>query len=126
MRPFHTRTGWIFLILIPLVASLFYPLVFPGRPFYLTWIDGLTYASLLMLMAGGVLLVRNGRFFYGFMDSCKRFWRSMRKKESFIREQEGRRTEPVYQQKTWSPMPFLLVGFFYFLLTLALSILSIS
>jgi len=125
MQPFHTRTGWIFLFLIPPVASLLYSLVLPGSPFYLTWIDGLTYASLLMLMAGGALLVRNGRFFYGFMDSCKRFFRSLRKKESFIREQEGRRTEPVYQQKAWSPMPLLLAGFFYFLLSLALSIFSI-
>jgi len=121
-----TRTGWIFLALIPVIASLFYTLVFPGDPYYLTWIDGLTYASLLILMVGAILLVRNGRFFYGFTDSCKRFLRSLRKKESYIREQEGRRADVVFQPKTWSPMPFLLVGFFYFLLSLALSILSIS
>lgn len=121
-----TRTGWIFLALVPVIASLFYTLVFPGDPYYLTWINGLTYASLLILMVGAILLVRNGRFFYAFTDSCKRFLRSLRKKESYIREQEGRRADVVFQPKTWSPMPFLLVGFFYFLLSLALSILSIS
>lgn len=121
-----TRTGWMLLALSPVIASLFYSLVFPSDPYYLTWLDGLTYASLLMLMIGAILLVRNGRFFYGFIDSCKRFLRSLRKKESFIHEQEGRRADAVYQQKAWSPTPFLLVGFFYFLLSLALSILSIS
>jgi|GEM_PF-2536629 len=126
MRSSLTATGWITLALVPICASLLYTLLFPEGPFYLLWVDGLTYSSLIMMMAGGCVLIRNGRFFFGFVDSCKRFLRSFRKKESFIREQEGRRADPVYHQTKWSSIPFLLVGFFYFVLSLILSIVYLS
>lgn len=120
-----TKTRQSLLNLSPLFGACLYTLLSEKGSSYLGWIDGITYTSLLLLMVSGVLFIRNGKFFSAFTDSCKRFFSSLRKKEAYIREREGRKQHVGYQSRSLPFLPVFGVGISYFLVSLLLSFLYV-
>ncbi|MEJ8544679.1 DUF3899 domain-containing protein [Brevibacillus borstelensis] len=102
------------------------PLSFGG------WVDGLCYASLLLLMAWGILFVIQGNFFTAFRISCKRFFAPWRRQESFIRQVEGGQiesgqaqgghSEASFQSRVMAHGLFFWVGAGYFALSFICSL----
>lgn len=120
-----TKTRQTLLNLSPLLGACLYTLLSEKSSYFLGWIDGITYTSLLLLMVSAVLFIRNGKFFSAFADSCKRFFSSLRKKEAYIREREGRKQQVEYQSRPLPFLPVFGVGISYFLLSLLLSFLYV-
>lgn len=119
----------------PLFATL-YARFFANQPTWQGWVDGLSYGSLLVLMAWGVLYVIHGGFFTAFWLSCKRFFASWRRQEDFLRQVEGtadpymgsgdeKQEKAVYQAEPVSHGLLLWAGVGYFLLSFFCS-LSVS
>lgn len=120
-----TKTQQTLLNLSPVLGACLYTLLSEKVSSFLAWIDGITYTSLLLLMVSGVLFIRNGKFFSAFADSCNRFFSSLRKKEAFIREREGRKQHVGYQSRSLPFLPVFGVGISYFLVSLLLSFLYV-
>jgi len=138
MSPANWSSGWQMASLIagpPLFALAFG--FFSPSPLSLGgFADGLCYASLLLLMAWGVLFVIQGQFFTAFWISCKRFFASWRRQESYIRKVEGGQNEGMYEltgqdDVSFHPRliphgPFFWAGAGYFAVSFIFSLLFIK
>lgn len=120
-----TRMKWITLALSPALGALLYTLAMSQISSALYWIDGLAYSSLLLFLCGGIMFIRNVRFFRAFWESCKRFYAVFRKREMYLREREGRQNNVFYREKELPHRPVLLVASGSFLLSLLLSVLYV-
>lgn len=93
-----------------------------------TWIgfiNFLFYISLVLLMAGGALLVLRGGMFEGILYSFRRFYRGTSKLENYIAEQAGDMKQDVpikhrFREFSMGPMIFSGAALFFFTLIASL------
>lgn len=91
------------------------------------WLDLLFAVGLLLLMTGGALAVANGGFFNAFAHSWETFFSAINKRETIVREAEGRKSRSAarFRRRTFDPAFLIQGGIAYCLLSLMLSFLLV-
>ncbi|WP_424237450.1 DUF3899 domain-containing protein [Bhargavaea ginsengi] len=116
----------------------FVPIIFVIPPMFVGWswmtrtpdpvraADLLFWASILVLIAGGVLYIARHEVTETFTKNWRKFFRSLSRKESFIREAEGRKEDPEFKK---GPLPYravLLFGLYLFMVSIVASVLAME
>ncbi|SIT87189.1 DUF3899 domain-containing protein [Edaphobacillus lindanitolerans] len=93
-----------------------------GTPKPVTAADLLFYASLALMLAGGILYIARHEVTDTFARNWKRFFRTGRR-EAFIREKEGRAEKARFKKEPLPARPVFLFGLYCFTVSLIASFL---
>ena len=110
------------LFALSLFGSFLLSFLLNGGWSFIHWLDAVFLIGLLLLMAGSVMLLIEGRFFIAFIQSTKNFFAKINKSEQLIRESEKRHADPVdYVKHFPSRKAFFQIGLLFSLASLVLS-----
>ena len=114
------------------------PVIFVIPPMFVGWswmtrtpdpvraADILFWASIMILIAGGILYIARHDVTETFTRNWRKFFRSLNRKESYIREAEDRRKDPEFRKAPLPYRPVLLFGLYLFTVSIIASILAMA